>query len=162
MKMWQVLYGGPQVQCSSAVHIAALLSLCFILCREHFFSAEDLFLALLYATAQQSTVVTRASVVLPSSVRPSVRPSVKPVFPETVKRINAKFWEKLPVHHMSRTFFFQNVKFWIFANFFVVFVNMGPYASKSFRRHLLWKNTPNLLPKIHVYSWRGSLPKMLK
>ncbi len=37
--------------------------------------------------------------------------------------------------------------------FFFVFVNMGPYGGNSFKRHLLWNNTPDLLPKIPVYSW---------
>ena len=55
------------------------------------------------------------------------------------------------------------VKFQIlgFDNFCFVSVNMGQYGSKSFKRHLLWRNTSDLLPKIHVYFWGGSLPKLL-
>ena len=51
--------------------------------------------------------------------------------------------------------------FGFFCQFFFVFVNMGPYRGKSFKRHLL-NNTPDLCPKIHVYSWGGSLTKLLK
>ncbi len=44
------------------------------------------------------------------------------------------------------------VKFQIldFCQFFLVFVNMGPYGSKSFKQHLVSNNTPDFLPKIHV------------
>ncbi len=83
-----------------------------------------------------------------------VRPSVKPVFSETIKRINAKFWDKLPVHHIAKLFFFcfQNFKLWSFLRFFFVFVNIGPYGRKNFKRHLLWKYTLDSLPKNHAYS----------
>ncbi len=49
-----------------------------------------------------------------------------------------------------------------FLSFFFVFVNMGPYGGKSFKRDLLWNNTPDLLSKIDVYSWGGSLTTFLK
>ena len=46
-----------------------------------------------------------------------------------------------------------NVKFWIFANFFFFFVNIGPYGrKKNFRQHLVWKYTRDLLPQIQAYS----------
>ncbi len=53
-------------------------------------------------------------------------------------------------------------KFGLLQIFFFVCANIhvGPYWSKSFKRHLLWKYAPDLLPKIHVYSWGGSLPKL--
>ncbi len=43
-----------------------------------------------------------------------------------------------------------NSKFWNFAIFFFRFFSfsfLGPHGSKSFKSHLLWKNTPDLLPK---------------
>ncbi len=59
------------------------------------------FLALLCATAEQS-YCRHAGVRHPSSV--VRRPSVKPVFSEPFKQINAKFGEKMPIHHISRPF----------------------------------------------------------
>ena len=73
-------------------------------------------------------------------------------------------WPQNPAEKVLPTLFKQlwNFKFWIFAFFFFfVFINMKPYGSKSFRWHLNWKYPPDLLPKIHVYSWGGSLPKLL-
>ena len=94
------------------------------------------FLALLCATAHQSYVVTRASVVC--------RPSVKPVFSETVEQINAKFggMERylftISPEHYFFIFVFQNFAFLIFYDFFFfVFVNMGPYEGENFKRNLL-------------------------
>ena len=132
--------------------------------------------------------------------------SVDIVFSDTTEWFNAKFWGQVPIHHISRPFFFQNFKFLIFYDhissestnhihsqkscillarvstkvaqrilkfqslyfchffffFFFIFVNMGPYGGNSFKRHLLWNITPDLLPKIHAYSWGGSLTKLLK
>ncbi len=65
-------------------------------------------------------------------------------------------------------FFFNNsgTNSTSFAGFFVFFffsflLTDGPCGSKSFR-HLRRKNTPDLLRKIHVYSWGESLPELLK
>ena len=79
--------------------------------------------ALCYCTAE----------LLSSHGRPS---SVKPIFSENVKQINAKFGGK---DHISRQLFcFSKYRiFFIFYDFFFVFVNMGPYRRKSFKRHLL-------------------------
>ena len=41
---------------------------------------------------------------------------------------------------------FQYLDFDIFS------LNMGPYGSKSFKRQLLWKKPPDLLPKIYAYT----------
>ena len=86
----------------------------------------------------RATVITLAPVVRP----PVVRPSIKPVFSEPVKHINANFGGKVPFHHISRPFFFfffQNFAFLIFYDCFVcfVFVNIGPYGRKNFKRHLV-------------------------
>ncbi len=97
------------------------------------------FLALLCANQQH-----RATVMVLRSVRPSVRPSVvdpssvHPVFSETVKRINAKFNRKLPVHHTPRPFCcFDFYKFYFFKFIFLwyvlVFTNMGPYGRKKYK-----------------------------
>ncbi len=51
--------------------------------------------ALCYCTAVRATVVTRASVVV-----------VFIVFSDTTEWINTKFWGQVPIHHISRTFFF--------------------------------------------------------
>ncbi len=70
----------------------------------------------------------------------------------------------IPRESRSLPKLFKNmVKFQIFAIFFFGFVNMGPYAygSKSFKRYLLWKNTPNF-PNILVYSWGQSVTKFVK
>ncbi len=71
------------------------------------------------------------------SVRPSVRPSIKPIFSGTVKGINTRFGEKLPVHHTFKPFVFQDIKNLMFYDFLFVSVNMGPYGSKNFKRHHL-------------------------
>ncbi len=47
-------------------------------------------------------------------------------------------------------------------NFFFVFVKIGPYGTKNFKWHFLWKYAPDALPKNHAYSWGGSLPKLFK
>ncbi len=54
------------------------------------------------------------------------RPS--PGFSETVKRLNAKISEKLPVHHMSKHFLCSSI---LFLRSFFVFFNMGPYGGKN-------------------------------
>ncbi len=72
-----------------------------------------------------------------SGVRPSVRPSIKPIFSGTVKGINTRFGEKLPVHHTFKPFVFQDIKNLMFYDFLFVSVNMGPYGSKNFKRHHL-------------------------
>ncbi len=56
---------------------------------------------------------------------------------------------------------FQNFEFCQLF-FFFFFVNMGPYGRRNFKRHLVWKYTRDLLPKIQVYSWEWSLPKVYK
>ncbi len=56
---------------------------------------------------------------------------------------------------------FQTLASWAFFFFFFFCVNMWQYGSKIFK-HLLWKHTPDSLDQIHVYSQRGSLPKLLK
>ncbi len=66
------------------------------------FLAPLFFFVLLHSRA---TVVTGASV---------NRLSVKHVFSETVKRINAKFWERLPAHYISKTTFSCFSKFKLF------------------------------------------------
>ncbi len=65
------------------------------------------------------------------------RPIVIAVSSESIKQIDAKFWEKLPVRCISRSFFifiFQNL-FFLF-RLSSVFIYMGPYGSKNFIRHL--------------------------
>ncbi len=42
------------------------------------------------------------------------------------------------------------------------FVNMGLYEVKSCKLHHLWKYTLDSLPEIHVQSYAGCLPKLLK
>ncbi len=49
-----------------------------------------------------------------------------------------------------------------FLRFYFAYLNMGPCGNKNFKRHLLWRNTPDLLPKIHVHFLGVSLPKLLK
>ncbi len=46
--------------------------------------------------------------------------------------------------------------------YFIVFVNIGLYGSKSLKRRLLSNNTPDLFHKIYVYSWGRFVPKLLK
>ncbi len=102
------------------------------------------FLPLRCATAQQS--YCRHVGVCPQN----------PVFfSETLKRMNAKFWGKLPVHHILKHIFF--LIFWFFfhfLHFFFRFVNMGVKVSIdiSERRHQICS------PKF----WGGLLPKLLK
>ncbi len=57
------------------------------------------------------TVIAMASFVRHPSV--VVRPSVEPVFSDAAKWINVKFWGKVPIHHISRPFFFSS-KYLIF------------------------------------------------
>ncbi len=64
-------------------------------------SIRPVMLALLCATAQSYTVITRASVVRPSSVRPSD----KPIFSETVKLMNTKFGGMARINHIFRLIF---------------------------------------------------------
>ncbi len=47
-------------------------------------------------------------------------------------------------------FFFQNVKFLLFCDFFSfsLVVNIEPYRRKKFKRHVLWKHASDSLPKI--------------
>ncbi len=55
-----------------------------------------------------------------------------------------------------------NLKFWICLPKIFFFSLTWYHMGESYKRHLPWKNTPDLLPKIHVYSWGGSPPKLLK
>ncbi len=93
-------------------------------------SGLAIFSSLCYCTAE--LLLSRGR---PSSV---VRPSVKPIFSEPVGHINAKFGGKVPLHHISRPFFYFS-KFCIFdfLRIFSVFVNMGPFGRKNFNRLLL-------------------------
>ena len=45
--------------------------------------------------------------------------------------------------------------FFFFANFSFILINMGPHGRKKFKRHLVWKYTTDLLPKIQAYSRKG-------
>ncbi len=46
----------------------------------------------------------------------------------------------------------------IYFSFSLTWDHMGG----NFKRNLLWNNTPDFLPKIHLYLWGGSLRKLLK
>ena len=59
----------------------------------------------------------------------------------------------IQIGEISNFGFLQKKKF--------VFVNMGPYGRKYFKRHL-WKYITDSLPNIHAYSEEGSLPKCIK
>ncbi len=174
----------------------------------------------------RATVVTLTSAVRPSSVirHPS---NGKSVISETIKRINAKFWNQLPVQcppylktlgvflfvkmlnfsifydlffvsfsltwdhgrkksndisseithqihypkimHTPREGLYQSCSkncelsnFEFLPFFFMSSLTYGTRSGQSFKRHLLWKNTPDLLPKIHIYSWGESLSNLLK
>ncbi len=123
---------GKPVNCSVLVKDNKSLSnaigafgLALCLCLAELFGF--VFLALLYGIIQQS--YCRHTGVRRLLVR---RPSVKPIFSETVKRIKAKFWGKTtcPLYLQTILSFFKIL-------FIFFFVNMGPYVSKSFKRHLL-------------------------
>ena len=61
----------------------------------------------------------------------------------------AKFGGKVPFHHISRGFFFsyfQNFAFLILLWLFFVFVNIGPYGRKNFKRQLIWNYITDSLP----------------
>ncbi len=92
----------------------------------------------------RATVMTRASVV-------RRRPSVDIFFSDTAKWINAKFWGKIPIHHIPRPFFF--VLAFQFFSFLIFFTNWFSFSltldiwEKNFKRHLLWKYTTDSLLK---------------
>ncbi len=55
----------------------------------------------------------------------------------------------------------------------LLFISMGPYGRKNFKRYLFWKCTTGPPPNVHAYSWWGgvgvgggrgcvSLPKLFK
>ncbi len=125
------------------------------------------FLALLDFVSR-ATVMAQASVVRPSVRRPSVNSS----FSETAAWIQTKFYGQLPIHHISRPFFFvfcffkifnfQIFAFLIFYDFFFVFINMGLYGRKNFKRHLLWKCTTDLLPKFMRTARKGLYQSCIK
>ncbi len=121
----------------------------------------------------RDTVVTWASVVCPSSavcrspgVRPlSAHPYVKPIFSESGMWMSKKVCRIVPIHHISRLLFvvlFQNFEVLIFIRFFfLIFVYMGAYGRKKFKRPLLWKYTTDSFLKImHTHS--ECLPKLFK
>ncbi len=107
----------------SVPHISTVVDFCNF--SNYIFSS-----ALFYCTAK---LLSSCS---PSSVRPSVR---KPRFSETAKRINAKLWEKVLVHHISTPslfvcflFFFKFFIFlFFFLHFYFVSVNMGVKISND-------------------------------
>ncbi len=94
---------------------------------------------------RRATVVTQASVVRPSSV--------KPVFSEPVKPINFKFGGKVPFHYISRHFFvvFHNLALLFFKDFCFVFVNMGGYERKNSNDISIKKYITHSLPTFHAY-----------
>ena len=64
-------------------------------------------------------------------------------FSETAAWIQAKFCGKLPLHHNSRLFLFFS-KFSLFYDFFLFFINMGPYGSKNFKMLPLLQSSSDL------------------
>ena len=87
--------------------------------------------------------VSRATVVAQASVRPSVNSG----FREPAAQIQAKFCGQLPIHHISRHFFFQNLQFSNFYDFFFSFpLTWDPMRAKiskdysSYIFHLIWAN----------------------
>ena len=54
------------------------------------------------------------------------------------------------------------VHFVAFLFYTIVFINIVPYGSKSFKRHLPSRCTPDCIGKMLVHSSEGSLPKLLK
>ncbi len=79
--------------------------------------------------------VSRATVMAQASVRPSVNSS----FSETAAWIQAKFYGKLPIHHISRPIFvcfFKIFIFKIFMIFFFIFINIwDPMGAKISKRY---------------------------
>ena len=90
----------------------------------------------------RATVMTRASV---------VRPSVRRHRFLGNRQVD---WHQILLTgtyppHLQTIFFllFKILKFWFFHEFFR-FITIGPYGSKYFKRHLLWRYAPDSLPKI--------------
>ncbi len=96
----------------------------------------------------------------------SLRPSINSGFSETAAWIQAKFYGKLHTRHISRQFFFfwQFFTFEILTIFFFVFVNMGQYGSKSFKRyfsHSLTRFQPSFMINMLVMGQYRLLPFLL-
>ncbi len=76
--------------------------------------------------------------------------------------------ERYLFHHISRPFccccccFSKFLMFDFFLRFFFVFVNMGPYRRKNFKRHLLWKYITDLLQNIMHTSREGLYQSCIK
>ncbi len=76
----------------------------------------------------RSAVMAQASVVRPSSINSG--------FSETAAWIQAKF-EGSSLSTILHIIFFQNFKVSIFLGLFFIFVNIGPYGSKTVKTRLL-------------------------
>ena len=97
--------------------------------------------------------------VLPTRGRPlSVDPSVR----KTRCLRNHQANKRILFIHFKHFFSFlnfdlklnENFKLWFlrFFFFFCLFVNMGLYGSKQFKRHLFWMHTTDSLPQSHAFS----------
>ncbi len=97
----------------------------------------------------RATVITGASIVC--------RSSVKPVLSEPVQQINAIFDGKVPFHHISRPFFFFFSQFCIFGFLWIsfVFVNMGLFGRKNQKTSPL-KVHNRITKQLCILLWRVS------
>ncbi len=109
-------------------------------------TAVTVFLALLCASAQQSSChgvgVRRPSVRRPLVIRPSNSFLGNALIPYLVERCTSS------ISPDYFCLFFKLVNFDFFYDICFIFVNIRPYGSKRFKRHILWKYTPDLLPKM--------------